>query len=59
MNLRSPPSEEGMQMALQHIKAFVEGYCTPIPALPDDPRIAQVAAKDNISTEDALININK
>ena len=46
-------------MALQHIKAFVEGYCTPIPALPNDPRIAQIVAKDNISTEDAIIHINK
>ena len=46
-------------MTLQHIKAFVEGYCTPIPTLPDDPRIALLAAKDNIRAEDALTKINK
>ena len=58
-NVRSPPTEEGRQMALQHIKAIVEGYRTPIPALPNDPRIAHIAAKDNINTKDVTTKINK
>ena len=47
-------------MALQHIKAFVKKcYCTPIPALPDDPRIALLTAKDDIIADEALTTINK
>ena len=47
-NLRNPPSEEGRQNALHHIKTFVEGCCTPALVQANDPRIERTPAKDNI-----------